>query len=135
MENGAKLLPGHLYFAMGDYHIGIAEDKSGLNLVTSTAAAFNGHRPSVDFMFNSALGLDAHVMGILLTGMGRDGALGLRFLRKEGAYCVAQSEEDCIVFGMPKEAIEREAADFVGNLDQIRQVMIDSFYLRKKKSA
>jgi chemotaxis response regulator CheB/chemotaxis methyl-accepting protein methylase len=135
MENGTKLLPGHLYFAMGDYHIGIAEDKAGLTLVTSTAAAFNGHRPSVDFMYNSALGLNAHVMGILLTGMGRDGALGLRFLRKEGAYCVAQSEEDCIVFGMPKEAIEREAADFVGNLDQIRQVMTDSFYLRKKKSA
>ncbi len=135
MINGTKLLPGHLYFAQGDYHIGIAEEREGLTLVTSTAPAFNGHRPSVDFMFNSALGLKVDIMGVLLTGMGRDGALGLRFLRKEGAYCVAQSEEDCVVYGMPKEAIEREAADYVGTLDQIRQVMVDSFYLRKKKSA
>lgn len=135
MTNGAELQNGHLYFGLGDYHIGLAEGPSGkLLLVTSSAPAFNGHRPSVDFMFNSALGLKVNVMGILLTGMGRDGALGLRFLRKEGAYCIAQSEEDCVIYGMPKEAIEREGADFVGNLAQIRQVMLDSFLLRKKKA-
>lgn len=135
MVNGATLLPGHLYFGLGDYHIGIAEEKDGLSLVISSAPAFNGHRPSVDFMFNSALGIQSHVMGILLTGMGRDGALGLRFLRKEGAFCIAQSEEDCVVYGMPKEAIEREAADYVGTLDHIRQVLIESLILRKKRSA
>jgi len=135
MTNGAELQKGHLYFGLGDYHIGLAEGPSGkLMLVTSSAPAFNEHRPSVDFMFNSALGLKVNVMGILLTGMGRDGALGLRFLRKEGAYCIAQSEEDCVIYGMPKEAIEREGADFVGNLAQIRQVMLDSFLLRKKKA-
>jgi two-component system chemotaxis response regulator CheB len=135
MVNGATLLPGHLYFGLGDYHIGIAEGKAGLSLLISSAPAFNGHRPSVDFMFNSGLGIKAHLMGILLTGMGSDGALGLRFLRKEGAFCIAQSEEDCVVYGMPKEAIEREAADYVGNLDQIRQVMLESLKLNKKKSA
>lgn len=135
MIDGTELLAGHLYFALGDYHIGVSEDQGRLTLVISTAPAFNGHRPSVDFMYNSALGLSARVMGILLTGMGRDGALGLRFLRREGAYCVAQSEEDCVVYGMPKEAIEREAADYIGTLDQIRTVMVDSFYLQKKKSA
>ncbi len=68
---------------------------------------------------------------ILLTGMGRDGALGLRFLRKEGVFCIAQSEEDCIVYGMPREAIERDAADYIGTIEEIRRLMLDSFYLKK----
>lgn len=135
MENDSPILPGHLYLSQGDYHLGVGEEKGQMVLKTSTAPAFNGHRPSVDFMFNSALGINSQLMAILLTGMGRDGALGLRFLRKEGAFCVAQSEEDCVVYGMPKEAIEREAADFVGNLDEIRNMMLDSFNLKKKKAA
>lgn len=133
--NDTPLLPGHIYLATGDYHLGINELKGQLTVSANPAAPFNGHRPSVDFMFNSAMGLSANIMGILLTGMGRDGALGLRFLRKEGAYCVAQSEEDCVVFGMPREAIEREAADFVGNLDEIRLVLLEAFGQKRKKSA
>jgi len=135
MENGSPVLPGHLYLPQGDYHVGLGQENGRLVIQTSTAPAFNGHRPSVDFMFNSVLGLKVQVMAVLLTGMGRDGALGLRFLRKEGAFCIAQSEEDCVVYGMPKEAIEREAADYVGTLDQIRNLMVDSFLLKKKKAA
>ena len=126
------ILPAHLYMAYGDYHLGIGEDNSKLILDMSEAPAFNGHRPSVDYMFNSALGLKCSVMAILLTGMGRDGALGLRFLRKEGAFCIAQSEKDCVVYGMPREAIERGAADYVGTIDEIRSVMEQSFSLNKK---
>lgn len=135
VENGAPILPGHLYLAQGDYHLGIGEEKGRLVIQISTAPAFNGHRPSVDFMFNSVLGLKPPMMAILLTGMGRDGALGLRFLRKEGVFCIAQSEEDCVVYGMPKEAIEREAADYVGTIDQIRLLMFESFRLKKLKTA
>ncbi len=131
----APILPGHIYMAYGDYHLGIGEENGKPVLDISHAAAFNGHRPSVDFMFNSALGLKSSIMGILLTGMGRDGALGLRFLRKEGGYCIAQSEKDCVVYGMPKEAIERGAADYVGTIDEIRLVMEQSFTLKKRFAA
>lgn len=129
------LQTGHIYMAYGDYHIGAGEENGRLVLSLSTAAAFNGHRPSVDFMFNSVLGIKANVMAILLTGMGRDGALGLRFLQKEGAFCIAQSEHDCVVYGMPKEAIERGAADFVGTIEEIRKTVNQALVLQKKHSA
>jgi two-component system chemotaxis response regulator CheB len=61
--------------------------------------------------------------------------LGLRFLHHEGIFCVAQSEEDCIVYGMPREAVERGAADFVGNLDEIRTLLIKSFQLKAGRVA
>lgn len=131
----ALLRRGHLYMAYGDYHLGVAEEPRGLVLSLSTVAPFNGHRPSVDFMFNSALGIKANCMAILLTGMGRDGALGLRFLRQEGAYCVAQSERDCVVYGMPKEAIERGAADFVGTINEIRDVINHALSLSLRNSS
>lgn len=130
-DDGAPLKEGHLYMSFGDYHIGVAEKDGQLVVTRSSASAFNGHRPSVDVMFNSALGIDRSMIAILLTGMGRDGALGMRFLRQEGVFCVAQGEEDCLVYGMPREAIERGAADFAGNLDEIHQLLLNSFQVRK----
>lgn len=116
--------------SFGDYHIGIGEKNGRLVLTRSSAQPFNGHRPSVDVMFNSALGVKRPLMAVLLTGMGRDGALGMRFLKQEGVFCVAQSEEDCVVYGMPREVIERDAVDFVGNLDEIHKLFLDSFQSR-----
>ncbi len=129
-EDGSPILPGHLYMSFGDYHIGIGEKNGRLVLTRSSAQPFNGHRPSVDVMFNSALGVKRPLMAVLLTGMGRDGALGMRFLKQEGVFCVAQSEEDCVVYGMPREVIERDAVDFVGNLDEIHKLFLDSFQSR-----
>jgi two-component system chemotaxis response regulator CheB len=131
-EDMTPMEPGHVYMSFGDYHAGVGVEKNRLMFRTSAEQPYNGHRPSVDYMFNSALGAQLEVMGILLTGMGRDGALGLRFLRKEGAFCIAQSEEDCIVYGMPRVAIEREAACFVGTIPEIRKVLLDSLRLPKK---
>lgn len=130
-SDGTLLKPGHLYMSFGEHHLGVAERDGELVLAHSTAQTFNGHRPSVDVMFNSALGLKRNIMAILLTGMGRDGALGLRFLHKEGAFCIAQSEEDCMVYGMPREAIERGAVNFVGNLEEIHSLLLSSLPLRK----
>jgi chemotaxis response regulator CheB/chemotaxis methyl-accepting protein methylase len=135
LEDKAPILAGHIYMASGDYHIGLGESGKQLVLALSDAPAYNGHRPSVDFMFNSTLGVNCHVMAILLTGMGRDGALGMRFLRKEGAFCIAQSEDDCVVFGMPKEAIKRGSTDFVGTIEDIRNVLLGSLSLSSKKAA
>jgi two-component system chemotaxis response regulator CheB len=134
-DNDTRLEPGHLYMSFGDYHLAVDQIDKKLVLKTSTSQAFNGHRPSVDFLFNSVLGIERPMMALLLTGMGRDGALGLRFLHHEGVFCIAQSEEDCIVYGMPREAVERGAVDFVGNQDENRSVLLNSFQLLGKRAA
>ena len=119
MEDGELLMPGHIYMAVRDFHLGIKQDNQGIKLSLSSDPPRNGHRPSVDHLFYSAQNVKCSKMGILLTGMGKDGADGLKSLHSSGAFTVAQSEEDCVVFGMPREAILRNAVDFVGNCNEI----------------
>ncbi|WP_439687039.1 Protein-glutamate methylesterase/protein-glutamine glutaminase 1 [Cupriavidus oxalaticus] len=105
-EHGERVLPGHAYIAPGDSHLRLA--RSGANYVAhlSQEAPVNRHRPSVDVLFDSAAEHGGkNVIGVILTGMGRDGARGMLRMREAGAYNLAQDEHTCIVFGMPKEAI------------------------------
>lgn len=104
--HGERVLPGHAYIAPGDSHLLLA--RSGANYVAhlSQEAPVNRHRPSVDVLFDSAAQHGGkNVIGVILTGMGRDGARGMLRMREAGAYNLAQDEHTCIVFGMPKEAI------------------------------
>ena len=134
-EPGTKLLPGHIYMAHDDHHIGIGEVDGAPTFISSQSPPVNGHRPSVDFMFNSVVGSSLSRMAILLTGMGKDGAAGLLALKRSGAFCVAQSEEDCVVYGMPRAAIALDATHFIGNLDEIRQLVIESVSITNKKAS
>ncbi|MEM5431004.1 chemotaxis response regulator protein-glutamate methylesterase [Cupriavidus oxalaticus] len=105
-EHGERVLPGHAYIAPGDSHLRLA--RSGANYVAhlSQEAPVNRHRPSVDVLFDSAAEHGGkNVIGVILTGMGKDGARGMLRMRDAGAYNLAQDEHTCIVFGMPKEAI------------------------------
>ena len=120
LEPPDLLKSGMIYLAQGDYHIGVRTSRGGLEGFSSQAAPAGRHRPSVDFLFHSASKLEVSVTGILLTGMGKDGAEGLLELSKSGAHTIAQDEQSCVVFGMPREAISRGAAKFVGNLHEIR---------------
>lgn len=135
MEDGEYLQNGHLYIALDDYHIALQDDRRGLRLKLSTDLPVNRHRPSVDYLFRSVADTDRSVMAVLLTGMGRDGAVGLKGIKDRGGYCVAQSEEDCIVFGMPREAINLGAANFVGTIDDIRGALLASLTLNPKEKA
>ncbi|AGW92717.1 MULTISPECIES: protein-glutamate methylesterase/protein-glutamine glutaminase [Cupriavidus] len=104
--HGERVLPGHAYIAPGDSHLRLA--RSGANYVAhlSQEAPVNRHRPSVDVLFDSAAEHGGkNVIGVILTGMGKDGARGMLRMREAGAYNLAQDEHTCIVFGMPKEAI------------------------------
>jgi two-component system chemotaxis response regulator CheB len=121
MKNDEKLQHGTMYIALGDYHIGVKQFGSDLRLKISQDVPINSHRPSVDFLFGSASFARRKVFAALLTGMGKDGATGLLQLKDKGAYTSAQSEESCVVFGMPKEAIKLNAAGFVGDPNQIRE--------------
>lgn len=112
--DGERILPGHAYIAPGDYHLLVR--KSGANYVTalSSEAPVNRHRPSVEVLFKSAAQcVGANAIGIMLTGMGKDGATAMLEMKRTGAFNVAQDENSCVVFGMPKEAIAAGGVDEV----------------------
>ncbi|AXE93922.1 two-component system chemotaxis response regulator CheB [Paraburkholderia terricola] len=124
-EHGERVLPGHAYIAPGHAHLLLA--RSGANYIAhlSDEPPVNRHRPSVDVLFRSAAQhAGKNAVGVILTGMGRDGAAGLLDMRKAGAYTLAQDEASCIVFGMPREAIALGAADEIASLPEMsRRVM------------
>ncbi len=110
--DGERILPGHAYIAPGHSHLLLK--RSGANYVTelNQGPPVNRHRPSVDVLFRSAANCaGANAIGVILTGMGKDGAAGMLEMKQKGAYNFAQNEESCVVFGMPKEAIAVGAAD------------------------
>ncbi|WP_444989042.1 protein-glutamate methylesterase/protein-glutamine glutaminase [Halomonas mongoliensis] len=119
-EEGERVLPGHAYIAPGDAHLTLA--RSGANYVArlDQGPPVNRHRPSVDVLFRSAAAqAGRNAVGVLLTGMGKDGAAGLLEMRQAGAPTIAQDEASCVVFGMPREAIALGAASEVLSLEQI----------------
>lgn len=113
-EHGERVLPGHAYVAPGNRHLLLG--RSGANYITELADGppVNRHRPSVDVLFRSASNAAGkNAIGIILTGMGNDGAAGMLEMRTAGAFTIAQNEESCVVFGMPKEAIANGSVDEV----------------------
>lgn len=119
-ENGDVLQQGHVYIANGFSHLVVNAKSNHYVCELKAGEMVNRHRPSVDVLFSSIVGDRVkYVMGVLLTGMGKDGAQGLLKLKEGGAVCIAQDESSSVVFGMPKEAIRINAADFVGNPIQI----------------
>ena len=119
-RDGDRILPGHVLLAPGDYHMEV--QRSGANYVVRLhrEAAVNGHRPAVDVMFNSlARCAGRNLIAALLTGMGKDGARGLQAIRQAGGHTVAQDEATCVVYGMPREAVELGAAKEVLPLERI----------------
>jgi len=113
-EDGERVLPGHAYIAPGDRHLLVR--RNGANYVTalSDAPPVNRHRPSVELLFRSAAEcVGANAVGIMLTGMGKDGAVAMLEMKHAGAVNIAQDEATCVVFGMPKEAIAAGAVDEV----------------------
>ena len=112
-----RVLPGHAYIAPGHSHLLLA--RSGANYVTriEQSAPVNRHRPSVDVLFRSAaVAAGKNAVGVILTGMGKDGAAGMLEMKTAGAYNFAQDEASCVVFGMPREAIALGANHEVGAL-------------------
>jgi two-component system chemotaxis response regulator CheB len=115
-----RVLPGHAYIAPGHSHLMLA--RSGANYVTriDQADPVNRHRPSVDVLFRSAaVAAGKNAVGVILTGMGKDGALGMLEMKNAGAHNFAQDEASCVVFGMPREAIAIGAAHEVGPLTEL----------------
>lgn len=107
-----RVLPGHVYIAPGGQQMELA--RSGANYVCHIydGPTVSGHCPSVDVLFNSAAKVaSSNAVGVILTGMGRDGAQGLLAMRESGAHTIGQDEESCIVYGMPRAAFELGAVE------------------------
>ncbi|MBA5687120.1 protein-glutamate methylesterase/protein-glutamine glutaminase [Rugamonas apoptosis] len=115
-----RVLPGHAYIAPGHSHLLLT--RSGANYMTKIEQSepVNRHRPSVDVLFRSAAQCAGkNAVGVILTGMGKDGAAGMLEMKTAGAYNFAQDEASCVVFGMPREAIAIGAAHEVGALQAL----------------
>jgi two-component system, chemotaxis family, protein-glutamate methylesterase/glutaminase len=119
-EDGDAVLRGRVLIAPGNRHMLLNRNGARYRVELRDGPLVTRHRPSVDVLFRSAaMYAGANAVGVIMTGMGDDGANGLLEMRTAGAFTIAQDEASCVVFGMPKEAIERGAVDRIVPLDQI----------------
>lgn len=124
--NGDRITAGRALIAPGNRHITVRRNGAQYVVEVSDGPLVSRHRPSVDVLFRSvAQCAGANAVGVIMTGMGNDGAEGLLEMRQAGAYTIAQDETSCVVFGMPKEAIERGAVDRVVNLSGIATAILN----------
>jgi two-component system, chemotaxis family, protein-glutamate methylesterase/glutaminase len=115
---GERILPGHAYLAPGGHHMEVVRSGADYVIRLSDAEPVHKHRPAVDVMMESVAKVGGkNVIGVLLTGMGKDGAKGMYDIRQSGGYTFAQNEETCVVYGMPKEAVAQGGVDVSLGLD------------------
>jgi two-component system, chemotaxis family, protein-glutamate methylesterase/glutaminase len=123
-EHGVLIQPGHVYIAPGDRHLTVARDGAHYRCEVSDAPAVNHHRPCVDLLFESmARSVGANGVGVLLTGMGADGARGLKQMRDQGACTIAQDERTSVVWGMPGAAVALGGVQRIVALEDIAAVL------------
>ena len=123
-EDGEVISPGKIVIAPGNRHLELRRSGARFTAVVHDQPPVGRHRPSVDVLFRSvAQHAGKNALGVLLTGMGEDGASGLLEMRASGAATIAQDEESSVVFGMPRAAIERGAAQQVLALDRMAQAI------------
>ncbi len=126
-KGGERLLPGQAYLAPGDKHMMIERSGADYRIRLTDGERVSGHKPSVDVLFNSICNsAGSNALGVLLTGMGSDGANGLLELYNAGSETFCQDEASCIVFGMPKVAIEKGAAKNTVSLDEMGQSIMQA---------
>jgi len=128
------LKPGHAYIAPGDLHLRVEKSSGQLKCRLGEDGPVSGHRPSVDVLFESVAGqVGADAVGAILTGMGKDGALGLKKMREAGSYTVGQSKSSALIYGMPRAAMENGAVVEEVAVERVAEKLIGA--LQSKKSA
>lgn len=117
-QEGDVLEPGLVLIAPGGFHLKIAKDQRTIHVTPEPSETL--HRPSVDITAESVVdAFGGHAVGVIMTGMGRDGSAGLKKLNAKGGYVIAQDEESCVVYGMPKAVVDEGIADEVQSLDHL----------------
>jgi two-component system chemotaxis response regulator CheB len=125
-KNGDRVIPGRALIAPGGKHMMLKRNGAQYVVDVADGPLVNRHKPSVDVLFRSvAKFAGANALGIIMTGMGDDGARGMKEMHDAGAKTIAQDEASCVVFGMPKEAIKLGATDQTIPLDQIPAAIVN----------
>ena len=125
--------PGVALVAPGNRHMLLHQSSARYLVRVKTGPAVNHHRPSVDVLFQSvARCVGSGAVGVLLTGMGADGAKGLLAMHERGAYTLAQNEETCVVFGMPREAVKLGAVDDMLPIQHIPRAIVSFWHTQKQ---
>lgn len=128
-EHGEKIVPGCAYIAPGDYHLNVlarnnSNDKELLVQLNKNPLR-GGHRPAVDEMFESvSKQFWAKIYGVIMTGMGRDGTDGVKYIKEKGATVIAEHQSSCIVYGMPKSVVDSGLADKIVPLNNISEELM-----------
>ena len=124
-EDGERVLPGQALIAPGGRHLQVRRQGAYYHAVVKDGPPVSRHKPSVNVLFQSvAQHAGANAIGIIMTGMGDDGARGMLDMKEAGAVTFAQDEESCVVFGMPKEAIKLGGVDYVMPLDALHEAVL-----------
>lgn len=124
--DGVRLLPGHVQIAPGNRHLELARSGADFRCSVTDGPSVSGHRPSVDVLFESvARSAGNKAVGVILTGMGRDGAAGLLAMREAGAFTIGQDEASCLIYGMPKAAHDIGASQVELPLHRIPGEVLD----------
>jgi len=126
-EDGEAVKPGYAYIAPGDYHMLVGRQRDGgLKINLSHDPPVNGHRPSVDMMMNSVSNLGINdIIAVIMTGMGGDGSVGVKRIKEiNRGFVIAQDEKTCVVYGMPRMAVQTGAVDSIVPLNEIADEII-----------
>lgn len=135
-EHNEAVVPGTAYLAPGHSHLQVRRRGGSHVLELSRGEPVNRHRPSVDVLFHAvAQSAGNHAIGVLLTGMGKDGARGLLALRRAGAHTIAQDQNSSVVYGMPREAVVLDAVDEIAPLCEIAGLILARLRLHQPAGA
>ncbi|MEW5800568.1 MAG: chemotaxis response regulator protein-glutamate methylesterase [bacterium] len=125
-ETGDSVIPGRALLAPGNYHMVLRRSGARYSVEIITGPLVHHQRPAVDVLFDSVAEFaGSNAVGVIMTGMGADGAEGLVKMRAAGAHTIAQDEASCVVFGMPREAIKRDAAEIIAPLPEIARHILN----------
>jgi two-component system chemotaxis response regulator CheB len=125
--DGDMLAQGHVYIAPGSHHLQVVKSGTGYRCALDDGPAVTGHRPSVDVLFRSvARTVGRSAIGVILTGMGKDGADGLLEMRKAGALTIGQDEASSLIYGMPHVAFERGGVMRQCSLNNVADAILDA---------
>ena len=126
-EHDELIKAGQVYIAPGNYHMRIAPAAGGnRKILLSQEPPVGNHRPAVNVLFDSVAQFKNDLVSVIMTGMGCDGCEGMKKIKANGGYCIAQNEESCVVYGMPKAVVDAGLSDEIRPLNQIAEAIVDA---------
>ena len=123
-EDGDVIEPGHVYIAPGNYHMRVASEGSKRKIVLSQDPPVGNHRPAVNVLYDSVAPVGKNLVAVIMTGMGCDGTEGMKKIKAQGGYSIAQDESTSVVYGMPKSVVDAGLADEVRPVTDIARAIV-----------